>query len=868
MPFNKFLGPTIVLAGPGTGKTTYLVKRSVDLIKSLDENAKGICISTFTRKAAEELQHRLSEQLSVKQINKVKLLVGTIHSLCFELLTQYSSDNYGDFEILSEDSQVQFIFSKLANLGFSPDYIKGRGWVISEELCTVFNKITDEGIDVSSINFGTNEKLEDYCNVYSTYKRLLDRERLFDFATIQELFLKEMNSNPEFKKNIRDDYSYFLIDEYQDVNNIQDNIFKSLSSPEFNLTVVGDDDQSIYAFRGSNVEYIQHFTKWFQDIGVDCKTDILSVNYRSTRSIVALSNEILTSTKYSRVNKNLRAKSESKSALPVAEHFDSDIDEAQFICDSIRELYDLKIINSYSEVGILFRSVKNHAKPLIQKMMNENLPYNLFGGGNLFDKPIGAEFLNILNFYLARDKDKEQIFWDGINTLDAINHTNITEEYVDNSYTDKLNDLFASAEFQSCIDLTYQLFIATNFIERYENEGPNLGILTSTILNFDDFSDYYDPFALYGLLSYLRRSKKLDFITNNKFDGVEISTIHQSKGLEYPIVFIPSQNKRNRMKSIIDDLSTLTGRTSNNEDDELRLFYVGCTRAEDFLSISGSKRTGASKKDYSPSTSFGHISDSDYIADQIDFDSLKNSRLSRSIGSHKKNIQLSYNKIRTYEFCPLAYKYSYVWNLKTVRIGGLEYGSNIHKILEVILKAVKNGHSIDKIDVDNVINSTWRNTHFRSAKENLKYKAAATKQIKLFVSNNYSALVPEKIFSVEEKFNILVNDTVITGRFDLVLKNQSTALLIDFKTGDEKDYSSQLSFYSLCFKQKYDGSNLELAIYYLKSGSQVSVQANDESIELNKIRHVTKMINDEIFPATPGKHCSDCSFTSVCKDSF
>ncbi len=777
---------------------------------------------------------------------------------------RYSEIDYGDYQILAEDAQVNFIYSKLSNLGFSSDVLKKSGWAVVEDLVDVFNKITDEQININSIDFKNEEKLEDYCKVYPTYKRLLKKNRLFDFATIQETLLNEFLSNPKFADSITNSYNYYFVDEYQDVNNIQDLIFKTISGPQYNLTVVGDDDQSIYGFRGSNITNIYSFQDWFKQRGVECKKYILSKNYRSTSHIVDSTNFCISLGKTRRESKNITSDRDTVSHETVVLTFESNTDEGDYICQTILDLKKRKMISSLSDVSILFRSIKGHSSEVIASLDKYKIAYKITGAGSLFESVLGKEFIALVDYYLAKDIDKGQIFSDRIAEIDVTHGIDLTTVYTENRYIDRLEVLFTNKKFYSCIDLTYEIFKTVDIFRRYKNIGENIGLITSIVLSFDDFSSNYNPYGLYSYIIYLQSSQKVDFIDNNEDDAISLMTIHQAKGLEFKIVFMPSQNERGSKNGLNEKLNNLFKINSNTEE-ERRVFYVGCTRAEELLIISYSKTLSHTKKIYKPNVFLSELLNYKNSVTRFDINKLDKQIFRNNPIQKRRETVLSYNKLRLYTLCPLAYKYAHEWNLETVRIGGMEYGRNIHKITEYILKKVKDGTNLNTINIIDLIDSNWQNTNFRTEEENQKFKKSATQQIEYFINTQKSLLEKNRIFSIEDQFNILIKNDLITGRFDAVFSIDGVPLIVDFKTGDPKDYSSQLSFYSVCFKEKYHVDKVNLAVYYFKNGTMNSIISNPEDEEISIIETVSQNIKNKKFNPIPGKQCKDCAYNAICE---
>ena len=859
-------GPHLILAGPGTGKTTFLINKTTSLFQLISSKNEGIVICTFTRKATEELITRIYSKLSVKEINRVNFIIGTIHSICFDLLARYSDKDFSDYQILPEESQVHFIHSKLKNLGYSNDRIKKNGWTLAEELAAIFNKINEEQIDINSIDFKDDVELEEACNVYPTYKKLLKRNRLFDFSSIQTNFLFELTESKGFHEKILSNFKYFLIDEYQDVNGIQNEIFFKLSAPDYNISIVGDDDQSIYAFRGSNVKHIRTFKESMNGLQKNVKENILNKNYRSTNNIVDFNNLILSQSNYNNINKNIQSQRPGLNHPVVFNYYETELEEVNFIIETIKKLRSLNIVKKLSDIAILYRSIKSHSSLLVTILQNEDIPYQLIGAGDFFETPLGREFIALWDFYLARDVDKKVLFFDSIAQIDLDLNTDLTTLYSNSQYLEEVDKVFELKTYFSCIDVAYDLMIAANIFTRYSNNGQNIGKITEIVLNFDVFSEKFDPWGLYSYLIFLKKNQEINNSQASDPDALKILTIHQSKGLEFPIVFLPSQIVRSKRSTIIERLNILIGFKANDNEEDVRVLYVGCTRAEDLLVISGSKSLLNTKRNYEFNPSIPNTSNYNLTSTTIDYDILNKQIFRMHDSNVKKSKMLSYNKINLYNICPRAYMYSHEWNLQTVRIGGMEFGRNIHKIIEIIIREILNGKLLNELAIDELIDENWLNTNFRSDEENQKFKIAATKQIKAFLINYKDFLNVSNIFAVEDQFNITINDTLITGRFDAIFKNDSSYFIVDFKTGDSRDYSSQLSFYKVCFKEKYNPKlNINLEVYYLKEGRIETVTPNEEKIEIDKIEYVSTNIQNGNFTPTPGNVCKDCAFKNICE---
>lgn len=864
---NKLLGPHLIIAGPGTGKTTFLIAEIIATLENIKDKNDGIIVCTFTRKATDELLHRIYSKVSVKQLSSINFIVGTIHSICYELLVKYSSNSYSNYQILTEDDQAHFIYSKLKNLGFPSDKIKEAGWSIAEDLASIFNKITDDEINISHLLYEGDNMIEDYCKIYPTYTKLLKYNNLFDFAEIQKTFYDELQNDIVFANEIKKNFKYIFIDEYQDVNNIQDKIFKTVSSPGYNITVVGDDDQSIYGFRGSKVDHMINYKKHFDNLNIHCHTDELLTNHRSTTSIVNCTNYSISLSRDKRIKKNITSDRETIGHKPVLLSFNNDTDEADFYSKLIIVLKDEKIISSYNDISFLFRSLKQHSTAIKKSLIDHKIPYKTSGDGNLFDTPIGMEFMGLVDLYLSKNLDKREKFLDRITYIDILHRTDLISIYKTKGFIANMDDVSNSKKYTSCIELTYDIFKAVDFINRYNSIGQNIGTITSLVLSFDDFADCFDPFGLYGYLSHLRASRKINFIFDENSDAVNLMTIHQSKGLEFPFVFLPSLNNRKTTLSIIDRFKRITSPPSSliaETDEERRVFYVGLTRAEELLILSHSN----TKKRNSPSPFFTELESSPHCIAHLDYDVLKNQKFRNTSKTFTVKKVFSYNKLKLYRFCPLAYKYSSILNLENIRVGNLEFGINVHKILEVILKFIKSGSNVDLIDIKRVIENNWIDCRCSSEDKNENFKHIAYEQITKLISILRQNLTVDNIFSVEDEFNVFIDDCLITGRFNAVLNIQNTLTIIDFNTGDFRNYIDQLSFYSLCFQKKYGIQNVRTAIFYLQQGIIEYIKPMEHKKINDIIVSITKNINNNIFIPKSGKHCEYCAYLTICASAL
>jgi DNA helicase-2/ATP-dependent DNA helicase PcrA len=372
---------------------------------------------------------------------------------------------------------------------------------------------------------------------------------------------------------------------------------------------------------------------------------------------------------------------------------------------------------------------------------------------------------------------------------------------------------------------------------------------------------------LYSYLSFLRREKLIDIEADDNSEAVQIMTLHKAKGLEFDAVFMPVQNELNPQLSIIDEFKNIAGISANNLADELRLFYVGMTRARNYLWISRSRTSLTGKKNYNPSSGYQII-----IADENFFEKHelfpKSEAIKATPKSKKKIPILSYNAIYTYQICPKQYMYRNVWRLDTARNAGMTYGSSLHKALQLINAEISKGIKLTDINLDQIMELAWKHNWRASDSDNKKFRETALKQLETYLSNFEQKFGKFELIGIEKQFDISVDDTLVTGRYDAIFKNNDDMLIIDFKTGDERDYSFQMSFYEFCLKHEYENCNVSSAIYFLNSGKVLPTTKLDQASIRKEITQTKSCLENQIYKATPGSHCTDCAFNLMCAEGL
>jgi len=596
-------GTVQVVASAGSGKTTVLTRR---IAYMLNEGIKpeSILAVTFTKKAATEMQKRLKTLVSSKK-QVESIFIGTYHSFCLNTITLYSNE-LGFSEdrkptLCLESRQTNIIRNILNDIG---------GAFLTEEVVSLIGQIKNMGIlpekfeelvsnDESPIRSVSSQKLPLLAEIYKKYQNYLLHSNIVDFDDLLLLMLKLLKTSSLALKELQNKYKYVLVDEFQDVNNVQYEITRLLAMPQNNLFVVGDDAQSIYEFRGSDVGIILNFVNDYPNT----KMIKLQNNYRSTPEIISISNKLI---KFNRHQIQKTVKAIKPSLFNSVNFFDAeDVTEESYfgVTKKIKEYLYSGV--KPQEIAVLYRS-HSQANFLEEDLVYSKIPYNIQRSGSFYDLPEVQNLFAYLRLASGKVEHIEEAF-ERISRLEGINSTavetlrtygrnnslNIFEvcEYADSlnihpvaksnlrrllmnvfkwkrlSQTKKVSDLIEII----LDDSGYLRKLEEKNTESAYNSINNLSTIHNKAIKWD--CDNIDAF--FGLIEQnqikLKESK-------GKKDAVQLMTIHSAKGMEFDIVFLVGMEE--------DILPHKKSVETGNVAEERRLCYVALTRARKYLHIS------------------------------------------------------------------------------------------------------------------------------------------------------------------------------------------------------------------------------------------------------------------------------------------
>lgn len=928
---KNYNSPCVVNAGPGSGKTRFLCYKLAYLLINKLYKPSEIIVCTFTEKAAEELKLRIKniiqeeapELLLSCQLNELR--IGTIHSVFLNFIEEFISySRYkSNIRLLSDFERKIFIHKNLSKFNFetytipsSTGYSKTffyladyanliykdlDEWEMTDYLCGFFDALVDVGFDTPDRLHVNRAIAENVCirplfNAYFVYKELLLEHNYIDFNQILQTYW-EMLQNVDFLKVIRKQIKYIMVDEYQDTNYIQERALLETIGDTLELcnvddgekygnkpiTIVGDINQSLYRFRGATIDNILTFNNKFS---VPVSEHHMFINYRSTENIINLCNEYIyqnLSYYQSKIGLNPKdfiiRKGNLSKEIPILKFVSSDRRTTSFVQDIynyVCTLRNMNVIHNLSDVAILLPSIRYTEAMAFKDIFDDKLQF-----------PIDIEFFNnnlvksVLSQFLL--------------------YTNITLRHVSQEYKDYISELqsistleplvdIESIQNTSLVNLCYQIVGELQELNTYtEEDFLILGILTQQLSTFTSLYQEYDFESFFTeYLPYVFTHAE-DIILGDvsiESDKVKIMTIHQSKGLEFPIVVVGFNKSITKRNTCEDYLSArdLFRELSNNKSVEdnanvsefelRRLFYVAFSRAKHMLLIGSREKSKANKL---TSNRFNYqLLSAESTAKQkisLDYESLPEVILKP---------RFSYTAdIETYNLCPQMYEFSQKFGLVVPNENDFAFGKLVHKAIENLNRVIIRSTVLPNIDelikiaestIDNIIESTFNNDKLLDQKKDILY------QVKNYLMYFYDMFKQKMLYQVEAPITYETEDYVLNGRIDIVFEKAGRNIIVDVKSGkksnkSERDilnFEGQLnlygSIYSELSKKPYDLLIYSTGERHYKEGEYRVPIRRQESIDFIDST-IRKILNKDfcIDGYSLKDVCPKCPFVTICK---
>ena len=599
---QAFTGPLLILAGAGAGKTRVIVHRIAALIRERNVNLQNILAVTFTNKAAREMKERTATLLSDGLIGHSPW-IGTFHSVCAQLLRTHMHlvPDRDSFTIYDDKDQLQLIKTVMRNLDINEKMHPPKNFKSQINLCK--RRAVGPHELHKAPHLFDDLKFE---KVYIAYEKALVKASAFDFSSLLLETYKLMIQNKDFLENLQNQFQYILVDEYQDTNHIQYLLIKKLAEKHQNICVVGDEDQSIYGWRGADITNIMSFEKDFP------KTQILFLeqNYRSTKNIVSAARFVISQNK-TRKGKKLFTRNPYGEKILIRET-SNEFEEGRFIAGKIQALCS-QLGFSWDDFAILYR-INAQSRSLEDQLRRLRIPYKIVGSIRFYER---AEIKDVLAYLrLALNKKDEVSFLRVINspkrgigktTLEVLQKEAQNRDLFSaigsvlekglvrgkaktelKGFQNSIKKLQEKKNADSLSSLYLFLLEETGYLEQLKRDSSPEA--QSRIANLQEFANVIEQrenaspssLTLEGFLEEMSLLSDSDK-TSNQNQAVTLMTLHNSKGLEFNSIFIAGMEE-----GVFPSFQSFG--CLDREEEERRLAYVGMTRARERLILSYTRK--------------------------------------------------------------------------------------------------------------------------------------------------------------------------------------------------------------------------------------------------------------------------------------
>jgi len=914
--FNTIDDDLQIIACAGSGKTEVISRRIINILKFGKGKPENIIAFTYTEKAAGELKNRIYE-LVKSEIPELKgmaeMYVGTIHGWCFKILQEYDYE-YQKFSVLDEIRLKLFVDKNYKNIGMKDIHkldkpeIPMKMFVDTDRFIQIMNIVSESRVK-DGFNIPKNIK-----EAREKYETTLKQSGYLDFSMIMSEAKRLLSKKEDFFHKVCDKIKYLTVDEYQDVNPIQEDIIRLIYESNVNICVVGDDDQNIYQWRGSDIDYIINFKNRYKNEKTEIESVKLIKNFRSSEGIVDLAQNVISKNEI-RLDKRMISSSHHDYDRNNILYNDFETEEVEniFIANTIKTLRGKAFQDKpneekrgldYSDFVILIRKWSK-AEEITRILDSNDIPYITGGVNKLFDSKEIKAALGIFE-YLNNEQDENGLMklWQSIdkNKISSENLKiaikNLSEKFPIENKTMYWEFCFQEIFWEFLEDAKIREESFATSTEKHDNTFGeiimyNLGKFSQVINDFESInyktgsSSYY----LFNFLNFIKHAAR-DYYpegwinsTYKTPNAVQIITIHQSKGLEFPVVFIPGMNrnyfpaKRKGGLSIwhfldadiIENADKYKG-IDNEFESERRLFYVAITRAKKYLFIT--RAPALSNRLYQkPSMFIKEISSSDCIRQSISEDYSELEILDPKPKDSTNNIELNFSILKEFFDCSYRFKLISIYGFAAALSPRMGFGKTIHDSLSEIHKRAYAREEISKEDANNIV-SNHENFPYAPPLLKEEMQNAAKEVVEKYIDENASEF--NEIEFVEKDIQLNLGDGIfVSGRIDLIkrknFKGNMETTIIEFKSSneaqDKKITEEQLYLYGLGHKELTGEKADYIRIYILqdKENNSESNKGISKKLEENHLIEIEEKIKNVVNDIRNKKFERVCQY-SICKE--
>ncbi|GAA1775111.1 ATP-dependent DNA helicase [Actinomadura chokoriensis] len=909
---NADVGNLLVLACAGSGKTEVIAQRIVNLLSRPDVQPRNIVAFTFTEKAAGELTERVHKRIKERygeMLGLAEMFIGTIHGYALDLLHSQAPEAF-KFNVLNDPQARLFIdkYSAKSGLTATTKCVRGvreplRRWVHSRLYQQVMAVLREDEVDRHLLR-------PDLAEAFAAYEQLLNDRNYFDYSAILARAVDYMEDDEghasarAVQHHIRENVRHVIVDEYQDINPIQERLIRGLTRYGADLCVVGDDDQTIYQWRGSAVTNILTF----EDRHPDAKRITLNENFRSSPAVTQLARaaieEIPASARLGKAMVAAGHQTFDRGDL-LALEFSDQLEEARGIADRIETLLGVPFRDdadgperglSYADFAVLYRSVRGDAGPLVEEFRRRGIPYIIKGLTQLFDTPevrAAVACFRYIAGYVDADTVREawrvadvgcddRVLDRGMAVLDE------ATDWDDSRPRDSITLQGVFLRFLEQIGLLEETVPSRG---RGGSRGEivfyNLGRFSTAIGDYEAIyltippRDRFEGFAKW--IEFQAPAYYEESDGDNGYarpDAVIIATVHQAKGMQWPAVFIPALRRNTfpmrragglNIFHVIDRaLVPNAARYEGGIDDERRLFYVAVTRAQKYLMLSfapNGKQTGRRSSEF-----FDAATRNDWVLTRTK-DPSDPRRLPPVPKHGTLDVVLSFSDLKYLFECPYSFKLRLLYGFDSPLQKELGYGKSLHDMMAEIHKRAIKGDIADLDEaealVDRHLNLPFAN---KAARDQLRPAAIAS--VRRYLREKGATLHQSEYSEQPVEIHPAPGVTV-TGRIDLIRRLDTDEVsIVDFKSSERTQTEDvtldQLHMYALGYRE-LTGADADLVeIHNLDKDGRSHRQEVDDTMlnALNpRVAAAGRSLRDNDLPRLDAwcKTCSTCDFAGICR---
>lgn len=947
-------GPLLIIAGAGTGKTTVITERIKYLILEKNIKPEEILALTFTEKAASEMEERVDK---IMPYGYTQMWISTFHSFCDNILRE-EAINIGlnpAYRLLTEAEIILFLKRNLFNLPLSYYRPLSSPTKFLEALLEHFSRLADEDIAPEEYlqyakklnarrytlvaNREEAKKTLELAKAYKIYSDLKAKEGVIDFSDLISNTLLLFRKRSNILKKYQEKFKFILVDEFQDTNYAQNELAIMLAGKKKNIAVVADDDQSIYRWRGAAISNVLQFKKNFKT----AKIITLTQNFRSTQKILDHAYQLI---QHNNPNRLEVAEKINKKLTSVRKIQGKPIEfiktarleeETEAIARRI-----LKLVTDqdkkYQDIAILVRA-NNHAHSITTTLQRFKIPYQFLGPGQLFHQEeikdliaylkvlydlsdtvslyrmLNMDVFNIepreLNHLLSFSRKKNLTLFEALARVD--------ETFLKEEAREKLATIHKMilrhldrVKKDSAGQLLYYFLIDSGLYKRLvdyktqkdEQKALNIAKFFDKIKSHETESDRADLYSIVDwvdLMMELGESPQAVELDWKEYNAVNILTVHSSKGLEFPVVFLvnlvvdrfPTRERREKIEIPDELIKEVLPTDDYHLQEERRLFYVGITRTRDLLIMTASNYYGEGKRvrKISPFVyeAIPEIKESERIEEKetqqlslietTEGYKIKEERQEKPFPL--KITSISYSQIQTFNICPLHYKARYILNIPTPPSAVQTFGITIHLVLKELYEALKQGKELGLNDLLTLLKQKWISDGYFSKTHEKEYFSRAQHILKSYYKKHYD---PKNIpLDLELPFSFYLDqDLKVVGKIDRIDKTKGSGIeIIDYKTGQLKQlsnsyrdpYQFQLGMYALAARRVKHPSlgrkpeDVTLTLFYIESGEKITGQITSRELQtlIQKIKEKVREIEKSDFACSRNVLCANCEYKMLCQ---